>query len=502
MGEKRVPFGPWTPDLPRLVNSRNVIAASGCVPHGAGYGPMKSLEVVDSSALGGRPRGSITGTLQDGTPYNFAGDETDLYRLEPPEAPSGGGWTAVSKSGGYNANGTARWAMGEFAGIILAADYHDATQYFDLGASQAFADIDGAPRARHIGIVGVHAVLGNTYDTVDGPVPERIWWHALGNPLSWPTPGSDLARSVQSDRTDLEGSGGWVQAVVDGAEVGAIFQERATWRMDYRGGDVIYELNRVEPRRGLLVPGMAIPYGREVLFLAEDGWYIFDYTQSRAVGEEKINRTFMADIDTAYFDRWSWVKDPDRPIIYVAYPGSGNTAGRPNKILAFNYYLRRFSEITLEVELLAELLELLPSLDSTPPDTPDNETGSWDDRQMSIGAAIAGAFNSSRQLSKFSGSPVAATIETGDIEHYPGRRAFVDWVRPLVDGATSTVQVASRARTSESSSFGAVASQERDGACRVRAEGRYHQYRVNIAAGADWESAIGVDVGCMPTGRV
>ena len=54
----------------------------------------------------------------------------------------------------------------------------------------------------------------------------------------------DLAASVQSDNQTLQGDGGWIQAVTPGSEVGAIFQERAIWRMDYRGGDIVFDVER------------------------------------------------------------------------------------------------------------------------------------------------------------------------------------------------------------------------------------------------------------------
>jgi hypothetical protein len=68
-------------------------------------------------------------------------------------------------------------------------------------------------------------------------------------------------------------------------------------------------------------------------------------------------------------------------------------------------------------------------------------------------------------------------------------------VRPLVDGVSPTVQVASRFKRSEpetSITFGAASALNDDGECPVDAKGRYHRYRVNVPAG--WtEHAVGLE---------
>ena len=45
--------------------------------------------------------------------------------------------------------------------------------------------------------------------------------------------------------------------------------------------------------------------------IAEDGFYLWDYTVSTPIGHEIVDKTFLADVDTTYFDRVSAVADPD-----------------------------------------------------------------------------------------------------------------------------------------------------------------------------------------------
>jgi len=321
--------------------------------------------------------------------------------------------------------------------------------------------------------------------------------------------------AVQSDSQILEGSGGWVQAVVPGSEVGAIFQEHAIWRMDYVGGDVVFALNRVEPNRGLLVPGLAVPVSRWVFYLSEDGFYLFDYTQSKPIGKDRVNKTFFADLDASYLDRVSAIRDPDQTRIYVLYPGSGNSGGTPNKMLIYDWALDMFTEANVDAECLTWALTSGANLDSPDtvadpdllgvqtggagsPDTlpPGDET--FDGRVSPPGALTVGAYDTSHILSSFTGTALAGTLETGDIEVNPGSRTLVNRVRPIVDSAEATIQVASTGRKNESFAYGAISEQDNDGKCPVRVDGRYHRIRTNLPAA--FTNAVGIDVDGRPSG--
>ena len=72
---------------------------------------------------------------------------------------------------------------------------------------------------------------------------------------------------------------------------------------------------------------VSVPFGRRVFYLAEDGFYLFDYTESQPVGDDRVDRTFLADIDSDYFHRVSAVSDPDEKRIWILYPGSWNASG-------------------------------------------------------------------------------------------------------------------------------------------------------------------------------
>lgn len=492
---KRVTLGSWAPDLPPLTNP-GVTVAKNCTARPVGYGPLASLVSLGEDPLAAYARGAIAGLDSAGNPFNFAGDAAALYRL------ASAGTEDVSKAGGYSATDDTRWGKAQYGQDVFFCNPNDELQFFNLRTSSLFEDVSAdAPRARYMDVIGQHLVLGNIYTPDEGPLTDAVAWPAIDNPFSWPTAGSDLALSVQSGRQRLKGNGGWVQAVVGGAEVGAIFQERAIWRMDYRGGDVIYEFSPVEMGRGLYIPQLAIPIGRRIFYCAEDGFYLFDYVSSKPIGESRVNRFFLDDLDANYLDRVSWVSDPDKPRVIVSYPGAGNTAGTPNKQIIYDYALDRFTHAEVNVELLTRVIApASASLDALPDEDIDVAGGSFDDRPSAIGAEIIGAYNTSHVLGQFTGSALAATIESGDVELQPGRRSRTASVRPLVDGAEPTVQVAGLAKSGATVTFGPEKSRQPDGKCPSRVDGRYHRFRLNIPSGEDSFEAIGLDVMSTPTG--
>lgn len=493
--QQRYPLGPYLPDLPSI-GKQSVQVARNALPREGGWTEQKGFsQITDFTALDDRARGAISLIDDSGNPHHFVGTATKLYHQDTETRDV----TRLS-GGAYNAVGSARWEFVVFEKTIIAINPFDEPQYFTLNLSTNFDRLDtAAPRAAHQGVIGRHVVFGNTSDPIDGPVPNRLWWPAIGNPFYWPnpragSPEADDATQVQSGFVPLEGDGGPILRVVSGAEVGGVFQKNAIWRMDYVGSPNIYEVNRVEPNRGLLVPGVAVPVSRWIFFLAEDGFYIFDYTSSTPIGKDQINKTFFADVDLAYADRISAVPNPDQTRIYVLYPGSGHTGGAPNKWLCYDWALQRWGHGELDAELLVQALPPGVHLDNLPYSNIDAPgLASWDDAVAGAGSRSLAVYDHSHFLGTLSGTPLTATFETDDLELSPGRRSLLNYVRPLVRGDNSkiTVQASSRGRYQDDIEFGLERTIDAQGDAGIRQDGRYHRVRVNVDYGFD--EAIGFD---------
>lgn len=497
----RVAFREWLPDLPPIVNP-GLVRASNVLPTAAGYLPIPSLVSTGHTALNGRPRGYISGLDEAATAYLIAGTDTKLYRMGLSTV------TDVTRAAGgaYAATGSAQWNFEQFRNKVIAVNPSDDPQIIDL-ASGVFVRLSvNAPRARYIGYIGPLLVVANLIsDPVGGTLPNGYRSPAVTDPTSWPDPTNPVSGAIaaQAVLSTIGGNGGRINAIVSGAEVGAFFQENAVARAEYVGGDVILQVDAVKKAKGLLSPRAVAAFERKVLYLSEDGWQIFDYTTSSPIGDQKVSRTFLADYDAQYPDRVSSVLHPDLPVVLFAYPGAGNSAGQPNKLLLYNYAIDRWASGDMALELLARILPFGVTLDDLTGNLDTDYPNSFDGLVAGFGAATLGAYQTTFVPATFIGTSLAATLETGDQEHLPGQIARVSAVRPLVDATSPTVQVSARNdRTLASASvvFGAAAGLNRKGECPVRgAKGRYHRYRVNLPAG--WtEHAVGLDVAGAPSG--
>jgi hypothetical protein len=499
----RLPLGHYAPDLQSIVNNRGLIQAKNMFPKRGGYEPMRALSPLDfTGVLPSRPRGAISGKNALGTAHLYAGTSDSLRVRE------NFGMTNVSKSGGYALAPPDRWSFAQFGNRIFAATLSSTIQYQDIGSGSLFQDVPTfAPRAKHIATIGNFVMSGNLIDPEGGTLPASVRWCAVDNPLNWPAFGSDAAVSVQADRVPLEGNGGDVQDIVSGAEVGVVFQERAIHRFDYRGGSTIFEKNRVEEGNGMLIPHSAVAFQRNVFYIAEDGFRVFDYQTSHPIGKDKTSRTFFADLDVEYLDRVETARDPERTLIWIAYPGSGHTGGRPNKLILYDYALDQFSHAEYDIEGLItnSTSSTLLSIDlAASPDDPDDVDGvstidSYDFANARSGISRMGAFDTSFQASDFSGDFVEGLIETGDLEGAPGNYYWMDSVRPIVDGRQPELSLAERGRLDERVVFGGYFPVDEDGEFSLRSDARYHRLRLKMLPG--WTDSAGMDIKGVPSGE-
>lgn len=361
-----------------------------------------------------------------------------------------------------------------------------------------------APKARYAAIVRNFLVAANTNDPANGAQPQRVWWSALNDPTNWPTPGTAAAAQVQSDYNDLLGSGGWIQGIVGnlGTADGAVFMERAVWRMVYAGPPAVFYFFAAEGVRGTPSPGSIVQIGPLVYYLGRDGFYVFDGTTSRPIGVNKVDKYFYATVDQNNMARVVGTFDPINKLVIWAWPDTSATNGNPNHLLIYNWQLDRWSIADVTLEHLTTLLSFGYTLDSMNPlGTLDSMPQlPLDSRAWTGGKDILAAFDTSHQLNYFTGQNLAATIDLGEQQPFPGRRAQVKNARPLVDGGTPSVAVGTRNRLVDSVSFNSATAMNSLGACPQRANGRYVRGEITIPAGTNWTHCQGLELEATPAG--
>jgi hypothetical protein len=470
-------LGEWLPDLPAL-NNPGVTVAKNVVAAGSSYGPFLS-QVIYSNALGARCQGAFSTKDSDGNSGNFAADISKLYRM------TNATFANVSKVGGYTTGTDEMWYWTRFNNLLLATNFTDAIQSFDVDSGTVFADLAaGAPKARYIATIGNFVVVGNTFDGVDGNVPNRIRWPAIGDPTDWVVSAATL-----SDYEDLDVSKGWVRQIV-GGEFGTIFQEKAISRMEFIGSPGVFQFREVESGRGTMAPGSVVKVGNVIFYLGLDGFYIFDGNQSVPIGVNKIDKTFFADVDLSYLTRISGTADVDKQVVYWAYAGAGNTSGRSNRIISYNYSpnaaVRWAIVENVDIEFIYNSISEGYTLDSLDTLTTNIDTFniSLDSRLLTGDNFILSGFSNAHRQINFTGDAMDAVIETQEFQVFPGGRADIRLLRPGVDGADNvTLQMGTRELPTDSVTYDTESSPNTNGECEVRSNSRYHRVRMNITGG-------------------
>jgi len=484
-----IPFGEWAPDRPDLGNTGSPVIKN-VIPHENGYKQLPSLESY-SDALSLYCRGAFSANDIDGNVNIYSGDQTKLYRL------IGTTQTDSSKVGDYSCSADAYWQFTKWKNQCLATNFDDDIQTITLGGSQ-FADLSGTPpKARHISVVGDFVVVGNTFDSADGNVPYRVRWSGFDDETTW-----TVSAVTQADFQDLKGNGGWVQAIVGSQETGVIFQERAIWTMRYVGSPVVFQFDQVEDSRGAFCPRGVISVGNIIYYIADDGFYAYSGGQSIPIGRNKIDKTFLADLDENYVHRVTAAALPKDKVIIWSYPGSGSTDGTPDRCVLFNWGSGRWAQAEFNNELVLRVQSIgvtLDGLDTTQPQL-DAMTFSLDSKILMGGALELAAFDTSHKLSYFTGTALDSTYETGEFQAVPNQRSEITRLTPLVDGGTHSVQVGTRDTQAGTVSWSSEINEEASGQCAVRSNSRYHRIRVKNTG--NFNDAVGVEINeMMPVGE-
>lgn len=475
-------FGEFAPDSADL-NQNYATMANNVVPGANQYLPLLSVS-SQSNALTAACQGAATMEDADGNNYTFAGDATKLYSI------SGVTVTDESQVGNYTSN-SEYWSFIRWQDNVIASKFGDIPQILALGSS-TFADLSGTPpQARSMAVVRDFVVLGNTYDTTDGNVDNRVWWSGYQDETEW-TPATN-----QSGRQDLEGPGGKVQAIV-GGEYGIVVMESSIWRMDYVGTPLVFEFNEIEPGRGTPSARSVVKQGSDVYYLAQDGFYVLrNGTNSEPIGAGRVDTYFHDLVNTGYYENVIGALDHVRSLIVWAFPSENSATGVPDKLIIYNYKYNKWSTGDADVQYLfsgATTAITLEDLDAY--GTLDTLEASLDNEIWQGGALQLSAFDTSNRLSFFTGSTLAGTIETGEFFD-DNMMTYVSSVRPIVDG-TCTVALSTRYLLTDAPTWSSAVSVDSTGKAPFRSHSKYHRARVTTSG--DFDKAVGIVVDSKMTG--
>lgn len=478
-----IAFGAWQPDAAPH-QSPNLSECINVLPIAMAYAPFPSFNAVSGVTLSGPALGLFSMPLSDGTPIVYVATKDHVYRVN-----QGSLDTAYSNPG----QGAAAWQFTSFQDLVIAINPNCNPKGTAPGGS--FTDLGGTPpRARVTAVVGENfLVLGNLInDGIDGSRPNRIRWSGFNNPNTW---GTDIATQADFDERPFEG--GPVMAIT-GRETGTVFQRKLISRMSLTGQPVPFNFTTVVEGRGPISTGAVCDAGNLDFLICDDGFFVWDGTTLSPIGTGIVDRWFNENMEHTAVDTIVSAFDPVSRCVMWAFPETGKSM--PTKIMAYSLGDQRFSLIDLMVQQLTAAASLPVTLEDMP--DPDTYAGSFDDPQFRGGLPSMAAIDASGNYGSLTGSPLPATITTGDYQSKAGQRAFVNSVRPICDATGAQIACGARADDdADAVTYRPATGRGIDGACPQRADARLFRFRMTTAANENWRRASGLEINMRATGR-
>lgn len=492
-------LGEYTPDAPDISLTGmfdGMQKVNNVIPRTVeSYGPMPELAAFSSNALDAPCQGAASLFGLDGSGNIFAGNATKLYRLVGREL------TNVSGTA-YSIPDDSIWSFCSYGNMVFALNVAHPIQQYTLGSSTTFADLSAnAPKARYACVYKNFLITGNNTHPSYGTTPHSVWWSAIGQPANWPTIASPDAFAFQSDRREISGSHGEVMGLVPGiGGAVACIMRGGIFRLSYVGSPIVFEIDHVETLNGAISPASICANGGVAYYLGEDGFYAFDGSSARPIGNNKVNKLFFNELDPSGLERISASVDPINYVVFWAY--SRSITGGISRYIAYNYMLDRWASGDLAVEwlfrgtvpgmTLEQIGDVYPDLENIP--------FSLDSRIWQGGKTAMAMFNHSHELCFLTGNAKEATLETEDA-HMNGRIFTVQGIRPLTDAPSFSVATGARFNTNEQVTYGASAGPETDGIAPQRSAGRYARVKITIPAETTWTQCQGVEIDVTQDGR-
>jgi hypothetical protein len=492
-----LPFKGWHPDLPDLNNPGSPVATN-VIPSAVGFRPFKRLVPI-STALDNRCVGAGDTKDKDGNVRNFAGDAGKLYEIIDGVA-TDRSQTSIT----YSVDDGEFWEFAQWKQKVIACGW-DGSHTVSASASPypqvrtlggtTFSDLQTDFEAKHMAVIREFVVFGNTYDSGDGEVPNRVRWSAQGDETDY-----TASAATQSGADDLL-RGGAVQKIL-GGEFGIIICESSVWRMTYAGPPTIWQFDEIDAGIGTHAPQSCVRHNNVVYFLADDGFRATSGEASQRIGAERVDKEILAELDPPARKYVVAAADPINDLVMWIVPSNAATYTRPDTVYIYNPATGDWSRAETEIDYIfqsgtsAYTLEALTAFTTSIDDLPET----LDSRLYTGGEIRYGAYGSDKKLSYFVGTPLEGEVETQEILAAEGKRAMVTGARSLVNGGTVTLSLGTRDSQGDDVVFHGDQIRQDSGYHRFRKSGKFIRFKAKMTG--DWTHALGVaDIEVRPLGR-
>ncbi|NJO38334.1 MAG: hypothetical protein HC871_12925 [Rhizobiales bacterium] len=482
-------FGPWLPDVPPF-GSEGSRVIKNALPVAGGYIPARQVspftESVTEDVLA-----AVYAVSSSGAAFGFVGTPNALRKA------NGNAFANVSKAGGFQTLDGDSWYFVRFGDLVIATNFNDPAQKFDLGADTVFSDLStDAPKAKFLAVFNRFLFLGHLNE--NGTVsPSGVRWSALDVPTSFPAidiltnSRSDEAVQTLSDRQILASEYGDITGLASGltSADGVIFQENGITAVNFRGGDEIFAFDVIEGARGSIAPRSIVQEGGRAFYMSDTGLFFTDGISSTPLGANRVDDFLFEAIRNDQLDRIESGIDVRGKFLYWTLPGNGDLS------LVYSYAVDEFALLEgLGVRLFVRSLNTATGLEDVAAQFGglDRMTVSLDDPIFS-GSRVPtfSAFDRDNKLGTLSGPALPATLRTKEAEIFDDGRAYMQFARPFIDTDQVSVRSVTRETLQDQPAEG-VSSRVVAGTSRHRETARYWALQIETDAGADWTFAQGI----------
>jgi hypothetical protein len=480
-------FSAWGPDRFGL-DSGVAGEALGVLPgEDENYHPWPQMAVA-SLALPAACRGAYAARSSTGSVQIFAGTATKLYKF----AGTGTAWTDVTRSaGGDYAVATDRyWSWAQFGDQLMVTNGADVIQEIEVNSGTNFAALGGTPgTAYYIKVVGPFLML---FDTATSRL--AVKWSGREDHDFF------TAYDKDSDSQTLP-DGGFVQGGTALEQEGLIIQTEAVRRFRAVADRRVFEFYRIEDAQGTRSPYSIISDRGAAFYYGLNGFASVGLDgQTNNIGKDWVDEWFLAHINGSRRTAIIGARDPARRRFFWIAPSSGNASSTTlDMAICFDpgskvpwTHADLNTEFIFPAATTATTLENLGSaglgytLETVP--------YSLDADIWKGGEPRLGTFDSAHKMNFFTGSPMAATLQTALFKPIPGRRFYTNGFRFLGDAATVSGRMSATERPGVTPSFTASNTINDQGVIHLRTSGQYARAEVTIPAGEPWTHASGIDM--------
>lgn len=425
-------FGEWLPDLPDLDNP-GLTEASNVLWSGGSYIPYNPLTVSGFRVPGGIPLAALRASISQNT-LLFVASTDGVSKNYISAAPVNSfNFVDLTPSTGlaYAPYGT----LAQFGSTVFYSDGINNPQYNALDLTRQFSKLTGpqgdAPLGQSVGVIGQFLVIGNLFQSGSA---FGLQWSSINQPFNWPTPGSANAIASQSGVQYLDAGLSTVYGIAQGDQWGLVVLSNGLERVQYVGGDVVFQFNEIYRGPTAVGPHSWIKFGGRVYCCGGDGFLVTDGVSVQRIGNAKVDRWFQKNWSASFFNVAAGA-DSQKKLIYWTFPLAG-TGIVPNAWIAYNYAEDKWTHGTDGIGCFVtaqEIWEYVPGYGM----------------QVFSSAAAPGGGGFGGTLT---GTPITGVIATAETELNAGGRALLQGFRPQVAGLSGgimTVRIGARARLSD-----------------------------------------------------